>query len=77
MATILVCDGCGESIDSIQEYYTGAVTVVKSIDGVLTTVKESRSFDFHPDHFPINLEASDTGQIVPPGQTEENPVPPE
>jgi hypothetical protein len=67
MATVTICDGCGEPIDTKQPYYTGSVQTVQVTEETgLTTVAEARPFDFHTEHFPIDLDASDTGAIVPP-----------
>lgn len=53
MATKVVCDGCGEVVDTKQPYYQAVVTQVQvNEDGALVTVVAATGLDYHLEHLP-------------------------
>src|SRR5215510_2212625 len=65
MATQVVCDGCGEVLDTSQPYYQAVVTQVQvNQDGAVVTVVPAQSLDYHLEHLPVPHAVSIT-ELLP------------
>lgn len=51
MTQQVICDGCGEPIDTNQPYYSVSSISQKVVD-TMPTVVASGQFDFHAEHVP-------------------------
>lgn len=52
MSNQVVCDACGEPINTSEPYYTGSGQKVQIELGSVTVLEVATQFDFHVDHVP-------------------------
>lgn len=53
MSQQLICDDCGERIDTSQPYYSGSFQQVQETGGTLVVVTPAVNLDYHVEHSPI------------------------
>jgi hypothetical protein len=75
MSNQVVCDDCGNVIDTTQPYFVVTGVKQQMVDGVPTVVEAAVTVDFHVDHLPWELPAAPTPQQPIAAQPEQEQPP--
>jgi hypothetical protein len=68
MSNQVICDECGEPIDTTDPYFTASLAeVVMGDGGMVTATGHTEQLDFHPDHLPGPLGTRPRPEQLPNG----------